>query len=192
MLDANSNSEITPGESSSGSRSHLQSGLSRAWNGLGSISRNISHIISIVSVLALVFMILLICYDVIVGKVFSLPFPGFLEMVSLSQLLAISFAMGITFIAGHHIKVEILLRYIPERSQAVVISLMSLISFILFVLIIWQLVVLARSFHISGQVTDTVMIPLYPFVYAVAFAFIPVCLAILYQLGNSLNRVIKR
>jgi len=192
MIDTNNKTADKPEKKDSISETGFSAGIARVWGGLDYFSRNLSQIISVISVLALTVMILLICYDVLAGKLLNKPFAGFLEVVSLSQLFAMSFAMGITFLAGQHIKIEMLLQYFPKRVQATIKSLINLIGFILFVIIIWQLIVLARSFQVSGQVTDTVMIPLYPFVYATAFAFVPVCLALLYQLGNSICRMVQR
>jgi hypothetical protein len=63
-----------------------------------------------------------------------------------------------------------------------------LIVFLFFVVIIWQICVLAYAFQISGEYSMTAYIPYYPFVYALALAFIPVCLVLLVELFKSLKQ----
>jgi TRAP-type transport system small permease protein len=162
------------------------------WNAIQRIVRTISRAISVIAVVALIALVIIICIDVIGGKFFDSPFPGFTGVLGIAQLLAISFAMGLTFFAGHHIKVELVLNRFPQRTQAVVNALTNLLGFILFVLIVWRMIALAVSFQESGQVLDTVYIPLYPFVYATALAFIPVCLGLLVDFVKSLNTVIRK
>jgi hypothetical protein len=48
--------------------------------------------------------------------------------------------------------------------------------------------VLAYAFQISGEYSMTAYIPYYPFVYALALAFIPVCLVFLVELFKSLKQ----
>lgn len=151
------------------------------------IVQTISKAIFSVSVVALAALIIIICIDVIGGKFFDSPVPGFAGVLGIAQLLVISFAMGTTFFTGHHIKVELILNRCPPRLQAVVNALTSLMGFMLFVLIIWQLVALGMSFQASGQVLDTVFIPLHPFVYATAFAFLPVCLGLFLDFIKALR-----
>jgi hypothetical protein len=54
--------------------------------------------------------------------------------------------------------------------------------------IIWRVCVLGYSFQTSGEYSMTAYIPYYPFVYALALAFIPVCLVLLVELFKSLKQ----
>lgn len=162
------------------------------WKAIQRVIRTISSAISVIAVVTLIALIIIICMDVIGGKFFDSPFPGFTGVLGMAQLLTISFAMGLTFFAGHHIKVELVLNRFSHRTQAVVNSFTNLLGFILFVLIVWRMFALAVSFEESGQVLDTVYIPIYPFIYATALAFIPVCLGLLVDFVKSLNTVIRK
>jgi len=130
--------------------------------------------------------------DIVGSKAFNQPLTGSLGLIRLAQLTAISFGMGITFLDGDHVKVEMLSRRLPPKVQATMSSLVNFLGFMLFFLIIWQMISLGRSFQISGEMIDELYIPWYPFIYATVVAFVPVCLALLLELGNSLSRVVKR
>jgi TRAP-type C4-dicarboxylate transport system permease small subunit len=165
--------------------------FSAAWGFLARISRLTSRLTSAVGIFGLVMLILFTVVDVLGSKVFSRPFPGYTGVTELAELIAMSFAMGVTFLAGQHIKVEILLSRIPHRAGSVVSSFTNLLALALFVLIVWRLVVLGLSFQASGEVVDQINIPLFPFPYLTALALVPVCLALLYNLGNSLHRAVR-
>lgn len=193
MADASDKPATGPArESPSGAGADALPRPSGIWGWGESITRNMSRATSVVGIIGLIMLVLFTVIDVLGSKVFSRPFPGYTGVTELAELTAMSFAMGITFLAGQHIKVEIIIRRFPPRAQAAVNSFISLLGLLLFVLIVWRMVILGMSFQASGEVVDQIYIPLYPFPYAVALAFVPVSLALLYQLGNSLRRMVRR
>ena len=141
-----------------------------------------------IGIVAILLMMTITCVDVIGAKVFKMPILGSLDMVQLAQILAISFAGGITLIMGRHIQVEYFFYFLPRPVQSVISSVMFLLGLGLFVVIIWQVCVLAYSFQTSGEYSMTAYIPYYPFAYAIAFAFIPICIELLLKFLGSLKR----
>jgi TRAP-type C4-dicarboxylate transport system permease small subunit len=107
----------------------------------------------------------------------------------LSQTVAIAFAAGMALILGRHIRVEFFHHLLPKRSQAVIASVVLLLSLGLFILIVWRLFVLGHDFQVSGEYSPTAYIPLYPFAYGIAVASIPVCLVLLVEFLKS---IVKR
>jgi len=130
--------------------------------------------------------------DVIGAKLFLWPLRGAIDMVMLFQLVAVAFAGAFTLIIGRHVRVEFFVTRLPQRAQAIINSIVSLIGLGLFILIIWRLCVLGYSFQTTGETTATAHIPVYPFAYGAALASIPVCLVLLHELLSSLARVVKR
>jgi TRAP-type C4-dicarboxylate transport system permease small subunit len=132
------------------------------------------------------------CIDVIGAKVFLKPVFGSIDIVMLSQLVAISFAASFALILGRHVRVEFFITRLRGRAQAVIESIVSLIGFALFVLIIWRLCVYGYSLQTGGEVSATARIPMAPFAYGIAFASVPVCLVFLSRFLNALSRMVKR
>ena len=151
-------------------------------------SRRLSGWCEWLGLAALLVIMLITCIDVVGSKVFRSPLLGALDIVQLSQIVAISFAAGMTLILGRHIQVEFFYNILPRRAQAVLDSVVPLLSLALFIVIIWRLWVLGRSFHTTGEYTATAYIPLYPFAYAIALACIPVCLILLLEFFKSLTK----
>ncbi len=136
---------------------------------------------------ALLLMMVITCVDVVGAKVFRWRLLGALDIVTLSQIVAIGFAASMTLIVGQHISVEFFFKLMPRPVQTVIHVFVLLLSLGLFVLIIWQLCVLGYSFQESGEYSPTIYIPLYPFAYALAFACIPVCLMLIHSFIKALK-----
>ena len=139
-----------------------------------------------IGIAGILLIMVITCIDVVGAKAFKLPLLGAIDIVMLFQIVAISFAASMTLITGKHIQVEFFFNLLPKRAQAVINSIVLLLSLGLFILIVWRLGVLGYSFQSSGEYSATAYIPLYPFAYGVAFASIPVCLILLLEFLKSL------
>lgn len=136
-------------------------------------------------VAAMLLMMTVTFIDVVGAKVFTWRLLGALDIVMLSQIVAIAFAAGMVLILGRHIEVEFFVNLLPRKAQKAISVLVLLLALGLFSIIIWRLFVLGRSFQISGEYSPTAYIPLYPFAYSIAIAGIPVCLALLLALVKT-------
>jgi TRAP-type C4-dicarboxylate transport system permease small subunit len=157
-------------------------------NKFETFNRRISNWFEWIGLAGLLIMMVITCIDVIGAKVFKLPVLGALDIVQLSQIVAISFAMGMALIAGRHIRVESFFSLLPQRVQVVINSLVHLLGLGLFIVMIWRLCVMGYAFQTSGEYSMTAYIPYYPFAYAIALAFIPVCLVLLLKFIKSLMK----
>jgi len=132
------------------------------------------------------------CIDVVGAKLFLRPVFGAIDVVMLSQLVAISFATAITLILGRHVQVEFFVVRLPKRVQAAIDGFVFLLVLGLFILIIWRLCVYGYLLQTGGEVSATARIPLYIFAYGIAVASVPVCLVLLQRFLKSLSSVVKR
>jgi TRAP-type C4-dicarboxylate transport system permease small subunit len=137
-------------------------------------------------------MMAITCIDVVGAKVFHWRLFGAIDIVMLSQIVAISFAASMALILGRHIQVDFFITRLPRRAQAVIDSIVLLLVLGLFSLIIWRLFVLGYSFQTSGEQSQTADIPYYPFAYGIALASIPICLVLLLKFLKSLGRIMQR
>lgn len=151
-------------------------------------NRRISDWCSWLGSAAMLLMMVITCVDVVGAKVFKWRLLGAIDIVMLSQIVAISFAAGLALILGRHIQVEFFFNLLPQRVQKVINSFVLLLGLGLFMVIIWRLCVLGHSFQVSGEYSPTAYIPLYPFAYAIALACVPVCLVLLLEFFKSLTK----
>ena len=155
-------------------------------------NRSLSGWFEWIGLAGLLVVMFITCIDVIGAKLFLRPVFGALDIVMLSQLVAISFAAAFALILGRHVRVEFFVTRLPRRAQAIIDSIISLLGLALFILIIWRLCVYGYSLQTGGEVSATALIPLYPFAYGIAFASIPVCLVFLLEFLKSLARIVKK
>ena len=137
-------------------------------------------------------MMFITCIDVIGAKVFLKPVFGGIDIVMVSQLVAISFANAFSLLLGRHVQVEFFVSRLPRRAQAVTDSIVFLLGLILFILIIWRLCAYGYSLQTGEEVTATARIPLAPFAYGIALASVPVCLVFFLEFVNSVIRIIRK
>ena len=117
--------------------------------------------------LALVAMMLLTVVDVILRS-FRHPVPGTYEMVGLLGSVVISFSLAYTSVEKGHIAVEVLVRRFSRKLQALISAGNALVAVLLFAVITWRCIVYGLALLEKGEVSLTLEIPIYPFVFGVA------------------------
>ena len=159
---------------------------------LEKLNEQLSRCCEWLSIAAILLMVAVTCIDVVGAKAFKWRLPGAIDVVMLTQLVAIAFAAGITLVKGRHIQVEFFIKLLPERVRNLINSIVLLLVLGLFSLIIWRVSVLGYSFQTSGEYSATIYIPYYPFAYGIALASIPVWLGILLQLIKSMRKSVQK
>ena len=120
--------------------------------------------------LCLIGMSVLICVDV-VGRFFKYPVFGSVELVSFMGVLAVALALPYTHESKGHIGVELFVRRLSVRKRAFIDVCTGIMSFALFVLISWRMVVYALNLKRSGEVSMNLKLPEYGVVFIVALCF---------------------
>ncbi|MFY9397860.1 MAG: TRAP transporter small permease [Desulfomonilia bacterium] len=112
-------------------------------------------------------MMLLITADVIL-RFFGMPIPGTYEIVGFLGTVIVSFALPYTSVQKGHIAVDFLMVRMPWIVRVVVNAINALVAAVFFALVSWQSVEYASSLQRSGEVSATLQMPTYPFVWGVA------------------------
>ena len=152
------------------------------------ISNELARLLYWMAGTAIVVMMVLTCGDVVL-RFFRKPIPGTYELVCFLGAVAVAFAMAHTTVQKGHVAVSLLVRLFPERIQGLIGSITSTFGFIFFALVAWQSVLYGNDLHATGEVSLTLQLPFYPFVYGVGFSAVAVCLVLLTDLFKSLMKV---
>jgi TRAP-type C4-dicarboxylate transport system permease small subunit len=139
----------------------------------------------------LALLIFLTCGDVIL-RYLRHPIRGSFEISGFLLLLTISFAIAHTQILRGHIAIGIFVERFPQRAQAVFDVIAHLLGLGVFALFAWQCVNLGTTWLRVSQVSDTLGIPTYPFLYVIAFSCFVMCLVLLIDLANAMGRLIRK
>ncbi len=141
-----------------------------------------SDVFNMVASASLVGMMLLTCADVVMRYLFSRPIIGTYDLVSLMGAVLVSFAMPYTMLKKGHVAVEFLIQYLSRGKQLVIETFTHLLGISLFLVLVWQAILLSRDMKAAGEVTPTLLLPFYPILYCMAICFFGLCLAILVNL----------
>ncbi len=116
---------------------------------------------------ALVGMIFLTCANVFL-RLFGKPVFGTYELMGFFGALSTAFALGYAKIRNAHISVDILVLSYRPVPRKIVQLINAVIVSVFFAIIAWQMIKYGNVLRRTGDVTDTLQIIYYPFVYATA------------------------
>ena len=135
----------------------------------------------------LVAMILLTCANIFLRLVW-LPVRGTFELMGYFGAIVAAFALARTQTLKGHIAVDVLLNTFSAGKQRICRVINSLACLIFMVLCAWQLCLKAGILRATGEVTETLNIIYYPFVYAVALGCLVLALVFFSDLAESFGR----
>ena len=109
--------------------------------------------------------------DVLTTNVIKQPIPGAMEMSQAGLVLLVFFGLAVASRSGDHIKVDILIKRLPERGQSICSAIGYLFTAVFFMFWTQQLWFLAsKSWSIRETVLGLLQFPLYPVKIAVFLA----------------------
>jgi TRAP-type C4-dicarboxylate transport system permease small subunit len=154
----------------------------------GVISTN--KIMAYAAGVALTAMMLLTVADVCGRYLFSKPIKGTYELVGFLLVGAGSLGLGYCQVKKAHIRVDFLLQRFPEKLRAVLTALANFLGFAAFSILCWRCILYAQYYlSATGNHTDTLHIPLFPFVVVLAVGTGMLALVILFDLIRSITKV---
>jgi len=136
-------------------------------------------------------MMLLTCSDV-VGRVFGHPILGAEEIVGLMAALAMGAAMPYAHAVHAHVGVDMLVKGLSPKKQAIIDSITNSLAFILFMLMGWQTWLYAGELKRSGQVSLTLELPSYYVIYFISLCFFVFCAVILVDVFQNLQKAVNQ
>ncbi len=140
----------------------------------------------------LLIMMFLTVADVFLRKVYSKSILGTVEVTEFMLLIVIFFTMASTEFNDGHVKVDLVVRQLSHRSQGIVDMITQFICFGLCGMITWSTFLYALSMKISGEVSQDLWIPMYPFVFLVALGCAVFTFALLIKFFNAVLRVMQK
>jgi len=136
----------------------------------------------------LVGMTLLTCVDV-VGRAFGHPVFGSVEIVGFMATLAVLMALPYTHQVQGHIGVELVVRWLSEKTQIYIDICTGILSLSLFGLITWRMTLYANTIQESGEVSMNLELPEYLVIYVTAFCMLTFSLIILKDIMTNIRKL---
>jgi TRAP-type C4-dicarboxylate transport system permease small subunit len=124
----------------------------------------------------------------VVLRVFHIPYSGAYEIVSFLGALVIAFALGYTQKRKDHIVVDILTDKFPKKLNRFLDGVNYCITLVFFSIVTWQIFVWGMKIWESREVSETLKIIYYPFIFSVALGFGVLSLTLLIDLLKTFQR----
>lgn len=134
-------------------------------------------------------MMLLTSADVVL-RLFRHPVPGTYEMVGLLGAVVISFSLAYTSVERGHIAVEFLFQKLPKKVRFFINAINDFLCLFLFGLLTWQTMLMASNLKQSGEVSMTLQLPIYPFVFGISIGCGLLSLTLLKDFLKSVIKVV--
>jgi len=131
-------------------------------------------------------MMLLTTVDVVLRYIFNSPLMGAFEVSEFMMVTIVFFSLAYTQFQKGHVSVDIIVSRLSQKKQAFVDLFNHGATIIILLLIAWRSSLTALELYDTMETTGTVPIPVFPFVFVVAFG----CLAMGIELLRDCVKVI--
>ncbi|MGE5284640.1 MAG: TRAP transporter small permease [Actinomycetota bacterium] len=118
-------------------------------------------------------------------RIFRVPVSGTYEVVSFLGAIVTAGALGYTQKRKDHIVVEILSEKFPAKVKRVLDRVSYILILVFFSIVSWQTFVYGRRLLATGELSETLKIPYYPFVFLVGIGFATLALTSFLDLIES-------
>lgn len=147
--------------------------------------------LDVVAGIALLAMMALIFGNVLCRAAYR-PIMGTYEVTAFLASVTISLALANCAVNKGHIALTLFIDRLPPRAQAAFDIIVSIIGTSLYMVLAWEVAKYALHMKGTGEVSLTMEIPFYPFIFGVAFGLLMLALVSLVTLVKSLVRITKR
>jgi TRAP-type C4-dicarboxylate transport system permease small subunit len=149
-----------------------------------------SQKLDVVAGIALVAMMALIFGNVLFRAAWQ-PIMGTYEITAFLASMTISFALANCAVNKGHIALTLFVDRMPPRIRAAFDTFVSIIGALLYLVLAWEVTKYASHMRQTGEVSLTMEIPFYPFIYGVAFGLLMLAMVSLVSIFQSLVRIFK-
>ncbi|MBN1124738.1 MAG: TRAP transporter small permease [Sedimentisphaerales bacterium] len=160
------------------------------WMGYSSLLRMIVFALVILSGACVMTMMLVICADVIL-RIVNLPITGVYDIVKIAGALTLAAALPYTTAVKGHVAIEYFFHKLNRHGRIIVDTLVRLLGIALFAFLSWRSFVYGAQLHASGQVSQTLQMPVFWVPYVIGVCCGVVVLVIFHNLVCPRREMIK-
>jgi TRAP-type C4-dicarboxylate transport system permease small subunit len=152
--------------------------------GLERLSELLRRVLMIAGGVALLALTLLATMNVAL-RIFRVPVSGAYEVVSFLGAVVTAGALGYTQKRKDHIVVDILTDKFPAPVKRVLDRVSYALILVFFSIVSWQTFVYGKRLLVTGEMSETLRISYYPFVFIVGLGFAVLALTVLLDLAGT-------
>lgn len=151
----------------------------------------LNRTMGIVGIIMLVIMMLFTVLDVFLRAFFNHPIPGDVELIEMLMVCVGFLGLAWCAMRGMHIKVDLVVSFLPKRAQGFIDSFGYIIAFGICAVVVRQSIIEGFANREMNNLSPTLGIPVYPLYWVLAFGYAILCLALLVLLARSLKEAVK-
>jgi len=136
------------------------------------IVSNLSLWLNNIASTAVMVMAILTVLNVLLRVIFKSPILGTYEYVRFLQLIIIGGAIAYCGLLGGHVAVDFLIGKFPSKILNINKKIIGIFSTIYLLFISYYLFQFGNSFLVSGEVSVTLEMPFYPFIWFISFTIL--------------------
>lgn len=135
--------------------------------GLRKLNDKLNDIFILLGGISLILMMAIACAN-IGARLLGRPISAAYELVSFLGALTVSLPLGYTQLKKGHIAVDVLSSGFPAGVRRIVLGISLILGMVFFFIAAWQVGNFANILRASGEGSETLRMPFYPFTYGVA------------------------
>jgi len=138
----------------------------------------------VIAGIGMIYVLLVSVADIIMNKVFKNPLNWSFDSIGLVAVIAIVFAIPEVQVNHGHIEVEVLEARLSRFWRKIIGLFVNVLGIILWSIVAWRSFLYGIDILRSGEVSMTVEMPIYPFIWFQGICAIVVTLVLLLQTIN--------
>lgn len=157
---------------------------------LGRVTDPLSRGLNRIAGFFLAAMMVLTGTDVTLRYFLNKPIPGSYEITEFMMPVIVAFGLAFCQLEKGHVQVDLFTSLLPRRMQSLCRIGAHFLMAAVYGLIAWQTSVRARELMVSGQYSEVLYIPIYPFVWVVCAGCVAFSLVAFKAFLDHLNEAI--
>ncbi len=128
--------------------------------------------------------------NILLRALWGRPIMGTVDYVNVLATVSVALAVAYCALNNGQIAVEFFIDKFPVKAQAVIDIVSHLVALCFWGMVAWYMLGYAREILLTGLVSTTSQIPLYPVVYLVALGLFALCLVLVVKLMEVVRKVV--
>ncbi|MBI4767059.1 MAG: TRAP transporter large permease subunit [Deltaproteobacteria bacterium] len=143
------------------------------------------------SALLIFIMASLIAFDILWRLITDRSFPEVLEIEQFLLSVVVFLSLAYTQTKGGHVKVDMFINKVSQRTGLVMQSIITLIGGFVFLIISWQNAIKAKDAYVLKELFYVSQVPIYPFVIIAAFGCALMVLVLLIEFIEAQSKIFQ-
>ena len=150
-----------------------------------------NYMLAFLGALVVVITMFIMTADV-TARAFKWPLQGAVELAEIAMGLMVFLGWAYTQQQKRHIAIDILYIYFPAWLQRILDVINPVIGLVLMVIVVWLAYDFSIYSKVSGEVTENLRLPVWPFKLSVFLGAITLCLQLIFELVDAIRNYRER